>query len=74
MLGDVVGCDERQDVGAQDLGGFVVERLGGGVLDGPVHALGLAIRPRVVGQGAPVLDAVLVAHAIEYVAHSVPLG
>ncbi len=74
MLGEVVGGNERQDVGAQGLGGFVVEYLGSGLLDGAVHALSLAIRPRAVGLGQPMLDAVLVAHAIEHVAHAVPLG
>jgi len=68
VLGEVIGSDERQDVGAQRLGGFVVERLGGGILDGLAHALGLAVGLGVVGQGAPVLDAVLVAHAVEHVA------
>ncbi len=45
VLGEVVGGDERQDVGTQGLGGLVVERLSGGVLDGPAHTLGLAVGP-----------------------------
>jgi len=68
VFGEVVGSDERQDVGAQGLGGFVVERLDCGVLDGPVHALGLAIGPRMIRLGQPVLDSVLIAHAVEHVA------
>jgi hypothetical protein len=43
----------------------VVEGLDRGLLDGPVHPLGLAIRPGVVGLGEPVLDAVLAADAVE---------
>lgn len=61
-------------MGAEAFGCFVVERLGGCVLDGSVHAFGLAVGPRVVGLGQPVLDAVLVAHAVERVLHGVPLG
>ncbi len=34
-----------------------------GILDGAVHALGLAVGPGVAGLGRPVLDVVLVAHA-----------
>ncbi len=53
---------------------LVVERLGGCILDGAVHALGLAVGPRMAGLGEPVFEAVLVAHAVERVAHGVPLG
>ena len=74
VFGEVVGCDERQDVGMQGCGGFVVERLAGDVLDGAVHAFGLAVGPGVVRLGQPVLDSVLIAHAVEWVAHVVPLG
>jgi hypothetical protein len=46
----------------------IVEGLDGGLLHRPVHAFGLAVRPRVVGLGEAVLDAVLVADAVEDVA------
>jgi hypothetical protein len=46
----------------------VVEGFDGGVLDGPVHPLGLTVRPWVVGFGEPVLDAVLLADPVEDVA------
>src|SRR3954447_22581704 len=47
VLGEVVGGNEGEDVGLEALQVLVVERLHGGVLDGPVHALGLAISPGV---------------------------
>ena len=51
----------------QAVGGFVVERFGGRVLDSPVYAFGLTVGPGVVGLGQPVPDAVFVAHAVERV-------
>ena len=74
MLGEVAGRHEGEDMGAQGFGGAVVERLGGCVLDGSVHAFGLAVGPGMTGLGEPVLDGVLVAHAVERVAHGVRLG
>ena len=44
---------------------IVVETFDGRVLDGPVHAFHLAVRPRVIDLGEPVLDPVLVADPIE---------
>jgi hypothetical protein len=64
-LAELVGGHEGEDVGLEAFQVLVVEGLHGGVLDGPVHALGLAIGPRIVGFGEPVLDAVLPADAIE---------
>ena len=43
---EVVGGDEREDVSLQAFEIGVVEELGRRVLDRPVHALGLAVRPR----------------------------
>jgi hypothetical protein len=45
-----------------------VEGLDGGFLHCPVHPLGLTVRPRVVGLGEAVLDAVFVTHPVEDVA------
>ena len=61
----VVGVDEVLKVPAQLIVVVIVEALDGGVFDGPVHPFHLAIRPRMVDLGEPVLDAVLVADAIE---------
>ncbi len=70
VLGKVVGRHEGADMSAQGFGGAVMERLGGCVRDSSVHAFGLAIGPGVVGFGKPVLDGVLVAHAVERVPHA----
>ena len=59
---------------SQGLGHLMMEDLDGGVLDAPVHPLGLIVGPGVIGLGQPVLDAMLVAGAISDVAHAVPLG
>src|SRR3954447_14800933 len=67
VLGEVVGGDEGEDMGLEAFQVFVVERLYGRVVDGPVHALGLAIGPGVVRLGEPMLDAVLPANAVEHV-------
>src|SRR3712207_8472940 len=66
VLGKVVGGDERQDVRLESIEIRVVEGLDGGVLDGAVHPLGLAVRPGVVGLGELVLDAVLAARSEEH--------
>src|SRR4051794_41247356 len=49
VLAEVVGRDKGEDVGLQALEVGVVEHLDGGVLDGPVHPLRLAIRPGMIG-------------------------
>ena len=59
---------------AEALGCLIVEELGCRLLDGSVHALGLAIGPRMIRLGQPVLDAVLLAHPIERMLHGVVLG
>lgn len=43
---------------AQLIVGFVVEAFDGGVFDRAVHAFDLAVGPRVIGLGQPVLNAV----------------
>ena len=45
----------------------VVIALDGRLFDGAVHPLDLAVRPRVVDLGEPVLDAVFVAAQVEHV-------
>ena len=55
-------------MGLEGVEARVVEGLGGGALDGAVHPLCLTVGPRMVGFGQPVLDAVLVAAAVEDVA------
>jgi hypothetical protein len=72
MLGEVVGSGEGQDMDPEGIEVRIVEGLDGGVLDGAVHPLGLAIGPGVVGLGELVPDAMLAADAVEDVAH--PLG
>lgn len=72
MFGEVVGGDERQDVEAEGLSGFIGKRPDRGVLDSAVDGLGLAVGSRVVWLGQPMLDAAFVAGAIEHVAHAIP--
>ncbi len=67
MLGEVVGCDEGEDVRFEALDIRVVEQFEGRVLDGAVHAFGLAVGPRMIRLGEPVLDAVLDADPVENV-------
>ena len=67
MLGEVVGGDEGQDAGLQALQVVVVVDRHRGVLDRAVHALGLAIGPRVAWLGEPVLDAVVGQHGVDLV-------
>jgi len=63
--GEVVGSDKGQDMSLQRLKVGVVEGLGGGLLDGAVHPLCLTVGPGVVWPGEAVLDAMLVADAVE---------
>jgi len=68
MLGEVVGRDDGEDAGAERFDAWIVEGFRGGVLDGAVHPLGLAVGPRVIGFGEAMLDPVLLADAVEDVA------
>lgn len=58
-LGEIVRADEGCDVTAQLVVGLVMESAHRGFLDGSVHALDLAVRPRMIGFGALVFDVVL---------------
>ena len=49
--GEVLGVDEVAQVGSQLIVGFIEVAFDGGVLDGAVHPLELAIRPGVLGFG-----------------------
>ncbi len=66
--GMVVGVDEQLEVRPELFVGLVVVALDRGILDGAVHPLDLTVGPRMVGLGQAMLDAVLVADAIEHVA------
>src|SRR5918993_5905184 len=56
---EVVGADEVLEVAPELLVAVVMVTPDGGVLDGPVHPLDLAVRPRVVDPGAAVFDSIL---------------
>ena len=62
---EVVGADEVGEVLAQLVVVVVVEAFDGRVLDCPVHAFDLAIRPGVLDLGEPVFDLMLAADALE---------
>jgi hypothetical protein len=55
-LGEVVGLDEVGEMAAELVMVVVVEPPDGGVLDGAVHALDLAVGPRMLWLGQPVVD------------------
>ena len=57
-LCEVVGSDEVGEMSPKFVMGFIIEALDGGVLDGAVHPLDLAIRPRVLGLGQAMIDGV----------------
>lgn len=63
--GEVVGSDEVTEMVAELLMAAVVEAMGGGFLDGPVHALNLAIGPGMLGLGQAVIDVALGAGVLE---------
>jgi len=63
--GEVVGCDEVAEMAAELVVTVVVVTLDGGILDGPIHALDLAVGPRVMRFGQTVLDAVVLASPVE---------
>lgn len=54
--GEVVGVDEVGEVLPKLVVGVIVEAVNGGLLDGSVHPLDLAVGPRVPGLGEPVVD------------------
>src|SRR6266851_7919249 len=61
----VICRDEVGEVAAQLVVGFVVVALDRRLLQGAVHAFDLAVGPRVVGFGHPMLDAVGAADLVE---------
>ena len=63
--GIVVGGDEVREVCTELIVIGVVVSPNGSLLDGPVHSLDLAVRPRVINLGQSVLDPVLLADAVE---------
>ena len=63
----IVGQQEGLQVLVELRGGLVVEALDGGLLDGPIHALDLAVGPGVGRFGQAVLHAVFAANAVETV-------
>jgi hypothetical protein len=60
-LGKIVGQNKVIEVAAKLSVVVVKEALHGRVLDGPVHALDLPVRPRMLGLGKPVVYVVLCA-------------
>src|SRR6476660_4645756 len=65
MFGEVVSGDEGHDMGFEIFQVVVMVGLDRSVLDRPVHPLSLAVGPRVVRLGQPVLYGVCHADAIE---------
>jgi hypothetical protein len=68
-LGEVVGIQECCEMRFQLLASGVMVAPDGGFLDGPVHALDLAIGPGMVWLCQPVPDAVLAAAQVEHMRH-----
>ncbi len=66
-LGVVVGQQKGLQVLVELVGGLVVEALDGGFFDGAVHALNLAVGPRVRRLGQAVLHVVFPANAVKAV-------
>lgn len=62
---EIVGFDEVLQVLAELIVVVVVEPLDGGLLDRAVHPFDLPVRPGMFHFGEPVLDAVVVADAVE---------
>ena len=62
---EVVGIHEVGEMFPEVFVGFVVEALDGGFLEGSVHALDLAVGPRVLGLGQAVIDVSLGAGELE---------
>src|SRR5712691_8250276 len=66
--GEVVGFEEVGQVRFELVVGVVEVAFDGGVLDGSVHALDLAVGPGMVGLGKPLFDSMEVAGAVERMA------
>ncbi len=63
----IVGVDEDLKVLAKLVMAIVMIALDGGVLDGAVHPLDLAVGPRIVRLGEPVFDTILMAGLVQAV-------
>ena len=63
----IVGVDEDLEVPPELVMAIVVVAFDGGVLDGAVHPLDLAVGPRMVRLGEPVFDTVLATDLVEAV-------
>ena len=74
MLCEVVCRHESKGVLLEASKVGIMERLDGSVLDGAVHAFGLAVGPGVVWLGELMFDAVLMADAVEGVVANLPPG
>jgi hypothetical protein len=64
-LREVIGHQEGMQMLFQVVMGLVVILLHGGVFERAVHAFYLAIGPRMVGFGQPMVDAILLTDAIK---------
>lgn len=63
--GVIVGCNEVDDVRFKLRMGVVVIPFDRRLLDRPVHALDLAVRPRMVHLSQAVVDLILAADAVK---------
>ena len=66
MLGEVIGIDERDDMGVEALLAFILKGFYGGFLDRKLHAFRLAAGPGVVGLAQAMLGPVLLADPIAW--------
>jgi len=74
-LGEVVGADKTGEMDANLVVGLVMEAVDGSFLDSPIHALDLAVGPRMLRLGQAVIDVVLGAGVFEGVCpEALPLG
>ena len=64
-LGEVVSADEVGEMTSKLIVGLIVEAFDRRLLDGAVHALDLAIGPRMLGLGEAMVDVVLGAGEFE---------
>ena len=69
---EIVGGDEVLQVGAQLLVGLVVEAFDGRLFDRAVHALDLAVGPRMPGLGQAMVNVVLGTGMLERMSIGVP--
>ena len=65
LLGEIIGRQPVSNVASEFIDRRIVEGFDGCFLDGSDHAFGLAVGPRVIRLGQPMLDAVSRAGAAE---------